>query len=527
VPAPRSLRARIALAAVAALTLAYALAGVLLIRGVQSDGRDALDRDLRERVDQIVRRPPAAGALAPSTRGGPATRGRFAQGGAARGGPFGGPLSGGDRSGGAPGGIPLEPPPGGPGPPPGEERLLVGTGSFVQVAVRGQVVEQRGDVPAGAPAPPRRGGLTTVHIGSHDWRALTTRLPAISGARIQVLSSLDDVEHRVANTRKLVVWLGLAALGLTAVAAWVFTTLAVRPLERLRAGAARVSGAEDLTTALPDDDGPDEVRALAGTLNEMLARLRSSTLAMERALAATRRFAADAGHELRTPLTGMRANLDALARNPELPLAERDALIGEVVAEQERIVHLLDGLQALARGEAAESLPREEVELGDLVDAAMYAARRRHPGVEYELRDAERETEAGATDGGAQRARSAVSGWEGGLRLLIDNLLDNAALHGRPGGRVEVGVERENGAVVVRVDDDGPGIPPDERDAVLEPFRRGAGASASGTGLGLAIVAQQVTLHGGRLELDESPRGGLAVRVRLPANGGDTLSHDG
>lgn len=499
---PRSLRARIALAAVAALTLSFALAGVLLIRGVQSDGRNALDRDLRERVEQIARRPPPpAGAFDPGDERGPRGIGRGAGGGGA-----------GAPPGGTPGAIPAEPPRGGPGPPPEEERLLVGSGSFVQVAVRGQVVEQRGDVPAGAPAPPTRDGLTTVHIGSHDWRSLTTRLPAVPTARVEVLSSLDDVEHRVANTRRLVIWLGLAALGLTAVAAWGFTTLAVRPLERLRAGAARVSGAEDLTTALPDDDGPDEVRALAGTLNEMLARLRTSTLAMERALAATRRFAADAGHELRTPLTGMRANLDTIQRNPDLPPDERAALVRDVVAEQERIVHLLDGLQALARGEAAESLPREDVELGDVVDAAMYAARRRHPGVEYELGAASSTT---------------VSGWEGGLRLLVDNLLDNAALHGKPGGRVEVGLERENGAVVVRVDDDGPGIPAAERGAVLEPFRRGAGATASGTGLGLAIVAQQVTLHGGDLELADSPRGGLAVRVRLPANGGDRLERDG
>src|SRR5438874_3677896 len=119
----------------------------------------------------------------------------------------------------------------------------------------------------------------------------------------------------------------------------------------------------------------------------MLARLRGSSAAMERALKATRRFAADAGHELRTPLTGMRANLDTLARNPDLPESERQALLRGVTAEQERIVHLLEGLQALARGDAAESLPREDVEVGDLVDAAVYAARRRHPNVSYELHD--------------------------------------------------------------------------------------------------------------------------------------------
>ena len=494
--APRSLRARIALAAVAALVLAFALAGVLLVRGVESDGRDALDRDLQERADLIGRRPPPRPGQIEPEDGGFGPRRAIPP-------PGGGPAT-------------IEP---APGPPPAEERLLAGSGSFVQVAIGGQVVEQRGDVPADAPPPPAGDGFSTVRIGDEEWRSLTTSLPRFSRVRVQLLSSLDEVEHRVANTRRLVLWLGLAALALTALAAWGFTTLAVRPLARLREGAARVSGAEDLTTTLPDDDGPDEVRALAGTLNEMLARLRSSTGAMERALEATRRFAADAGHELRTPLTGMRANLDALERNPDLPPEERATLVREVVAEQERIVHLLDGLQALARGEAAERLPREDVELGDLVDAAMYAARRRHPDVEYELTEA-------AAGAGPEAAPGAVNGWEGGLRLLVDNLLDNAALHGRPGGRVEVGLERENGALVVRVEDDGPGIPAAERDAVLEPFRRGTEATASGTGLGLAIVAQQVALHGGDLELGDSPRGGLAVRVRLPANGGGTLSRN-
>ena len=458
---PRSLRARIAIAAVGSLAIAYALAGFLLLSGVESDGRAAVDRDLRQRADLILRRSLPA----------------------------------------PPGTLDAGPP----GRPAGEQ-LLAGSGSFAQMSLRGQVVEQRGDVPAGAPVVPAKDGLSTVQIAGVPWRALTIAVDPVSDARLELFSSLQQVEARVANTRHLVVWLGLAALAITALAAWGFTSFALRPLARLRAGAARVSSAEDLGTALPDDDGPDEVRSLARTLNEMLARLRASTAAMERALQATRRFAADAGHELRTPLTGMRANLDALTRNPGLPVEERQALLEDVTAEQDRIVHLLEGLQALARGDAAESLPREQVEVGDLVDAAVYAARRRHPDVTYELHD--------SVNG------AALSGWTGGLRLLVDNLLDNAALHGRPGGRIDVSVGGENGSLLVRVDDDGPGLPAEERDRVLEPFARGLGVTAPGTGLGLAIVAQQVALHGGEMQLDESPLGGLRVRVALLANRG-------
>jgi len=453
VRAPRSLRARIALAAVAAVGVCGLLAGALLLAAVERDGRNQVDVELRERAASILRRPPGRDAYG---------HGR------------------------------------------GPQALLKGSGTFAQVAYGGQVVEQTGDVPDDAPGVPENDGFETVDIAGEPWRSLTFTVAQPGDPRLQVLSSLAPVDERVGRIRNLVLLLGLSALALTALAAWGFTTLAVRPLDRLRAGAARISDAEDLSTPLADDAGPDEVRSLAGALNEMLARLSASSAATERALEATRRFAADAGHELRTPLTALRAQLDTLARNPELPSAERDALVADMTAEQDRMVHLLEGLQALARGEAAASLPREPVELGDVLDAAVHAARKRHPGVRYEL--------AGRVDEGT------VDGWEGGLRLIVDNLLDNAALHGRPsGGSVAVGLERAGEQLVVRVDDDGPGIPPGERERLLEPFARGKDARPDGTGLGLAIVAQQAALHGGELHLTDSARGGLGVEIRLPA----------
>jgi two-component system, OmpR family, sensor histidine kinase PrrB len=446
---PGSLRARLTLAALLAVAFGGAIAGGLLLAAVERDGRKAVDKDLRAQAAEVLSGPPG--------------RGRF---------------DGGDGR-------------------HGREPLLAGSGSFVQVAYRGEVVEQRGDVPVGAPAPPERDGYATVDIDGRDWRSLTVSVGALGEARLQVLSTLAPVEERVSSIRRLIILIGLLALALVGLAAWFFTTLAVRPLARLQEGAARVSGAEDLSTPLPDE-GPDEVRSLAGALNGMLARLETSSSAMARALEATRRFAADAGHELRTPLTGLRANLDTLERNPDLPPSQRAALLRESAAEQDRIVHLLDGLQALARGDAADALPREEIELGDLVDAAVYAARRRHPGVTFELHEAVGDAK--------------LNGWAGGLRLVVENLLDNAALHG--GDRVVVELQEGESGRLLRVADDGPGIPPQQRERLLEPFARGDTA-ASGSGLGLAIVAQQVALHGGELRLTDSPLGGLAVEVRL------------
>jgi two-component system, OmpR family, sensor histidine kinase PrrB len=445
---PGSLRARIALAAVAAVGVCGILAGGLLLAAVERDGRNQIDAELRERAASIVRRP----------------------------GEGYGP--GHDRG----------------------ERLLAGSGTFAQLAQAGRII-RAGDVPDNPPGVPEEQGFDTIDIDGTEWRSLTLPVADFGNPRLQLLSSLAPVDERVGRIRRLVLLLGLSALALTALAAWGFTTVAVRPLARLRSRAARISGAEDLSTPL-EEDGPDEVRQLAGSLNEMLARLSASSAATERALEATRRFAADAGHELRTPLTALRAQLDTLARNPDLPPEQRDALVGDMLAEQERMVHLLEGLQALARGEAAESLPREPVELADVLDAAVHAARKRHPRVHYEL--------AGRVDEGT------VDGWENGLRLLVDNLLDNAARHGRPDGTVSVGLERTDGQLVVRVEDDGPGIPPGERERLREPFARGADAGPDGTGLGLAIVAQQVALHGGELRLGESSSGGLGVQVQLP-----------
>ena len=148
---------------------------------------------------------------------------------------------------------------------------------------------------------------------------------------------------------------------------------------RLRAATSRIAGTEDLDQRVPGDDGPAELRSLAASFNDMLARLGRSAADRERALAATRRFTADAGHELRTPLTSVQATLSALSRHPDIPVAQRTELVLDALAEHRRLVDLLDGLQAMARGDAS---PGElaDVELGDVVAASLDQASSRHPG---------------------------------------------------------------------------------------------------------------------------------------------------
>ncbi|WSW12489.1 HAMP domain-containing histidine kinase [Streptomyces phaeochromogenes] len=227
----------------------------------------------------------------------------------------------------------------------------------------------------------------------------------------------------------------------------------------------------------------------------MLDQLRTS-------MEATRRFTADAGHELRTPLTTLGMTLETLQRNPDLPEAQRTLALEAMSTEHRRITTLLTGFQALARGDAHALPGRTPVDLTALLTEAVQHAARRHPAVTYRL-----EPTAPVT----------VQGWQAGLRLAVDNLLDNAALHGRTDGHVDIRLSEHGTTVRITVGDDGPGIPPDQRQAMKERFTRGSRTHAPGSGLGLALVEQQAQLHHGTLHLGEGPGGGLRAVVSLPS----------
>jgi two-component system, OmpR family, sensor histidine kinase PrrB len=380
------------------------------------------------------------------------------------------------------------------------DAVLSATGTSLRLTLGGQVL-----LDTGAP-PPRRprlhAGLQTFESGGQRYRAYVTSLhdAALSGlARLEVVASLASFEDRQAALDRRLLALGLLALVAAGAAVWLIATVVTRPLLRLRTVASSVAEDEDLGRRVPPG-GPTELRSLAASFNAMLARLGRSAADRERALAATRRFAADAGHELRTPLTSVQATLSALERHPELSPERRAELLGDALAEQRRLVDLLDGLQALARGDAAP-LDRTEVDLVELVDAAATAAVERHPGVQLsaELPD----------------APVPVEGWEPGLRLLADNLVENAARHGRDGGRIRVTLSPAASGALLTVDDDGPGIPEADRERIFEPFARLEATNGDGSGLGLAIVEQQARHHGAHVEVGDSPLGGARFSVQF------------
>jgi two-component system sensor histidine kinase PrrB len=387
-----------------------------------------------------------------------------------------------------------------PPPDPRLNNVLSASGTTLRLIVGPTTIRESGR-PAPTAALPRTDGFRTIAVAGRRYRAFTTSVPAegLGGlARFEVTSPLAPVERQRAELNWRIATFGFAALLLGGCGTWFAATLLLAPLRRLRAATSQIAGTEDLDQRVPGDDGPAELRSLAASFNDMLARLGRSAADRERALAATRRFTSDAGHELRTPLTSVQATLSALSRHPDIPVAQRTELVLDALSEHRRLVDLLDGLQAMARGDAS---PGEvaDVDLCEVVAASLDQASSRHRAVTWSSSLPEESVW--------------VRGWEPGLRLLVDNLLENAARHGRADGTVCVVVEAEPAVLVV--EDDGPGIAAADRERIFEPFARVDGTQAPGSGLGLALVSQQVRAHGASIEVGESPAGGARFDVRF------------
>ncbi|HYJ22139.1 MAG TPA: HAMP domain-containing sensor histidine kinase [Solirubrobacterales bacterium] len=451
----RSLRTQIVVSVTVLIAVGVALSGLVIAWRIDQQDRAQVDRQLRARAAKV-------------------------QEDADKGGSGDSPLDGGNKD---------TPGAGGPG------NLLAGTESLTRVLAGDTVVAERGDGPLPGAAIPTPDGLATVTIEGQSWRSLVEPTASVPDGRLQVLESLAPVEQRLHdNWRSIAIVTALTTL-LTALAAWLVAGYVLRPLQRLRRGAMKIGPGAGGDQRLPDVAAPTEIAELSATLNEMIER-------QQRSMEATRRFTADAGHEIRSPLTGLGMDIETLQRNPHVDAETRAEMLQAMGREHERIVALLDGLQALARGDA-EALPdRELIEVRDLVERAVEEANRRHPGVAFSAGEAESVT---------------VEGWPDGLRLALDNLLNNSALHGRADGTVEVHVASlDGGAVRIGVSDDGPGIPAANRERLRERFARGERPRASGSGLGLALVDQQARLHGGRLELHGASTGGLEATLLLP-----------
>jgi hypothetical protein len=242
----------------------------------------------------------------------------------------------------------------------------------------------------------------------------------------------------------------------------------------------------------------DEIAALATTINALLDRL-------HHALDRERRFVADASHELRTPLAILRAELELAARAGRSPQALRRA-VAEAGQETERLIRLAEDLLLLARADNQQPILRPApVRLHELLTTAARRGRARdhRPPVEIECPD-----DLCATVDPDR------------LGQAVDNLLDNAIGHSPPGTPVRLRATRDEAAMLIEVDDSGPGLPTEILPRVFERFQRAdqdRSRATGGTGLGLSIVRAIAQAHGGSAHIANRAEGGARATLRLPA----------
>jgi signal transduction histidine kinase len=299
-----------------------------------------------------------------------------------------------------------------------------------------------------------------------------------------------------------------SALGLAIAAAvglgvsWVVAGRMLRPLRTLTAATRRISS-DQLHERVALRGPHDELKELADTFDEMVARLEAS-------FTSQRRFVADASHELRTPLAIVRTGAEVLLAKRESTIAQWEAMGQRMLTATGRAERLLDGLLALARSDGGV-IAREP---HDLALAAAVA-----------VSDTDGEAEQSGIDVTTDLRAAPVDGDPVLLERLVRNLVDNAIRHNHPGGWIRVTTGGDNGQAVVTVGNSGPAIPVTEVDRLFEPFQRLASGRAAGTrsiGLGLAIVRSIVRAHGGTVAAAPNADGGLTVTVTLPAPGPST-----
>jgi signal transduction histidine kinase len=302
------------------------------------------------------------------------------------------------------------------------------------------------------------------------------------------LAPLRSIQGAV-RAQVAAILVGVSLLG--AIGAWLVAARGLAPVRRLAREAERLRTLAH--GALPRSGRGDEVDELAAILNELLDRVR-------REVERQRQFTADAAHEIRTPLAAIRGHLELL-----LPHASEDAqpqLVG-VLEELERLSRLVSRLLLLEKLEEGDPSPRREaVDLlalaGDLADHLGVVAAEQ--GIDLDVRG----------------PSALVWGDPEQLRQVLLNLLDNAFRHTPPGGRVRVEIECRGDRVLVRVDDTGPGIPPERQEDIFDRFSSDRSRPQAGTGLGLPIARAIARSHGGELRALPSAGGGL-FEMDLPA----------
>jgi len=339
-------------------------------------------------------------------------------------------------------------------------------------------------------------GFDTAAFGGERWRVFST-WDAEGDLLIQVGERLNARERIAHEIGEHLLQPLLIALAVLAAIIWFGVGRGLRPLTLLGEQVARRDPAN--LTALAVPAAPREVVPLLLSLNRLFEQVRAS-------LNNERRFTADAAHELRTPLAALRAQAQvALAATDE---AQRQRALQQVIAGCDRATHLVEQLLTLARLEPvrlAQGWPCTDLRALTADVIAELAPQALRKNIELEL-----------NEGPPLRLR----GESELLAVLLRNLIDNAIRYSPADTQVAVRIEQTDGQAVLRVSDQGSGLPKEEQARVWQRFYRVMGSGESGSGLGLSIVKRIAELHAATLELSTGPQGrGLTVTLRFSRQG--------
>jgi two-component system, OmpR family, sensor histidine kinase MprB len=309
-------------------------------------------------------------------------------------------------------------------------------------------------------------------------------------AALQVAASLSGVNQQLGHLTLALLLVAFSGVALAILLGWLIARAAIEPLNALTASVEDLADTTDVSERL-EPGGPDELGRLRRAFNRLLGALETSRESQ-------RQLVLDASHELRTPLTSLRTNLEVVRRVHELPAADREILVDDVLTQMEELTNLVGDLAELARGDHTELEPGP-IRLDELVEDAVALA-----NSHGRLRAVRFETtlEPNWIEGQGDRVTRAVG-----------NLLDNALKWSPDGGAVQVTCRA--GAVTVR--DHGPGIAPEDLPRIFDRFYRSSAARAlPGSGLGLAIVAQVAHDEGGTVRAATPADGGTLMELHFP-----------
>ncbi|MBB4844982.1 two-component system OmpR family sensor kinase [Paucibacter oligotrophus] len=336
-------------------------------------------------------------------------------------------------------------------------------------------------------------GFTELSQGGKRFRVFSLQTP------YQLVQVAQDLAVRQRMAGQLA-WRTVLPIALMwpflALLVWWVVGQALAPVQRISAQLTQ-RGADDLAP-LPAQDLPSELQPLLQAFNKLLGRV-------SQAFAAQQSFVANAAHELRSPLAALSLQWQGLKRagSDEAARALAQERLGQGIARASR---LTEQMLQLARQEAQGQGPAmQAVDLAALCREAVVEA-----SVAAE--------QAGGDLGLSHADEIQIQGRPEALRVLMRNLLDNAIKYSPPGGRVDLSLQRDGGLALLRVEDGGPGIPPEQRERVFERFYRGdSHEPVQGSGLGLAIVQSIARAHGATIGLAQSAQlGGLRLEVKFP-----------